>query len=183
MGKQQRTWITCPDCNRAIGSHGIGTHRLSCKRNLVGEKVVSSTREYQIWKSMRKRCRNPRDKDYHKYGARGIGVCERWSSFQSFLADMGPAPEGKTLDRVDNDGDYGPSNCRWSTPMQQSRNTRINRWLTHEGRTMCATDWSAELGLGRGTLQCRIARGWTEDRIFSKKVGHGRYVRSRRTEG
>lgn len=79
---------------------------------------------YRSWDAMRQRCLNPRDPYYSHYGGRGITACDRWRSFENFLADMGERPHNRTLDRIDNDGSYEPTNCRWATPRQQRANQR-----------------------------------------------------------
>lgn len=85
---------------------------------------MDGTPTYRAWIDMKARCLNPTDHAYDRYGGRGIVVCERWGSFINFMADMGKRPEGLSLERIDNDGNYEPSNCRWATSAEQQRNTR-----------------------------------------------------------
>lgn len=119
---------------------------------------------YDIWSGMKKRCSNPRSAMFRHYGGRGIRVCERWNDFAAFIADMGAPPLGATLERIDNDGDYTPANCRWATRAEQNRNTRQNVMLTYGGRTQCLTDWAREYGLSLGTLHARLfVHNWSLD--------------------
>lgn len=109
---------------------------------------------------MKSRCSNPRHPKYQSYGARGIKVCTRWKSFANFLADMGEAPAGLSLDRKNNDGHYEPGNCRWATRAEQASNTRLTRRITFNGLTMSRAAWERRLGLGPCTLTYRLQQGW-----------------------
>ncbi len=128
------------------------------------------TKTYQVWADMRNRCFNDRNKRYKDYGGRGIGVCPRWSEYTNFLLDMGECPQGLALDRIDNDGNYEPGNCRWATAKEQSRNRRTNNWIEYEGKRMIVYDWAKHLGIRVLTLRARLRRGWSIERAFNKPV-------------
>lgn len=122
---------------------------------------------YGLWSHMMKRCYDPKARNFDNYGARGIRVCDRWHCFQSFKADMSPRPEGMTLDRKNNNGNYEPDNCQWATRAQQLRNQRVTRIITFQGETMCLKDWAAKLGWNYNTLQERVVRGWPIEKALT----------------
>lgn len=128
------------------------------------------TPEFRIWADMRNRCRNPNHKQFSDYGGRGIKVCERWESFENFFSDMGSRPDGLSIDRINNDGDYEPSNCRWATRKQQCNNRRVRRprsfRIEWNGKTYRVSELAKEVGLKYKTLYMRLIAGWsTEDAI------------------
>lgn len=122
---------------------------------------------YNSWLRMRRRCSGAAFKDQAHYSGRGISVCERWNSFSNFLADMGARPPGTTLDRIDNDGNYEPGNCRWASNAEQSRNTSRNVWIEHNGKRLCLKDWADEIGVSPATLHSRYRRGWSHEEIIT----------------
>jgi len=101
---------------------------------------------------MRQRCNNPNHIQFKHYGGRGISVCERWNDYANFLKDMGEKPSGLSIERIDVDGNYEPSNCRWATQKDQMRNMRITRRITIEGKTYVAADLADKLGVKTDTI-------------------------------
>lgn len=112
----------------------------------------TKTTEYRIWRNMRYRCNNPNSRQYQDYGGRGISVCPRWDSFVSFLEDMGSRPKGKSIDRINNDANYEPSNCRWATMFEQNGNTRTNVMI--DGK--CASQIAREIGVHPNSIYKRL---------------------------
>lgn len=120
-------------------------------------KNPSSTRTYFSWRSMRSRCVSENHPAWKNYGGRGISVCDKWlNDYDAFFEDMGERPDGKTLERLDVNKGYCPENCVWATHREQGRNKRTNRFLTHNGKTMCLSEWADFLGIGNDTLFRRI---------------------------
>jgi len=120
-------------------------------------KNPSSTKTYFVWRSMRHRCLNPNNAAWKNYGGRGISVCERWANdYDAFFEDMGEAPAGRSLERLDVNKGYFPENCVWATDIEQGRNRRNNKFLTYNGRTMCLSEWAEFLGINPDTLHRRL---------------------------
>lgn len=150
-------------------SCGCLANELSKKR-FVTHGHTSSGREsraYSTWRGMLHRCENRNAVGYKHYGGRGITVCERWKKFDNFYADMGnPLTKQHSIDRIDNDGNYEPSNCRWATREEQSNNTSRSWCIQHDGYAMNRIEWANHLRMDIGTLRSRLRRGWTVKRAL-----------------
>ena len=138
--------------------------------------------EYRTWTNVIQRATNPKAANPKYYAGRGI--CQGWAkSFEKFLADMGPRPDGKSIDRIDGSLGYTcgncvdcilhgwKSNCRWATPNQQTRNISSNRYYEFSGKKQILPDWAKELGFELGTLRSRLRTGWSIEKTLSTPTG------------
>jgi len=134
-------------------------------------KNNKSDRTYTSYISMKARVLNPKAHAYKNYGGRGIKICESWleGGFEQFLADMGERPDGKSLDRIDCNGDYCPENCKWSTREEQAENRRSSILVTFNGETKCISAWARELSVERYAIHSLIKKGKTLDELFNQK--------------
>lgn len=119
---------------------------------------MTHTKVHDVWRSMLQRCNDPKHKAYHNYGGRGIKVCERWLEFENFYADMGE-PNGLTLDRIDNAGNYEPGNCRWISYLEQGRNKRTNKIVQINGESGCISYFAEKYGINKTVLARRLRNG------------------------
>lgn len=159
---------------------GVGCKRQSKARNLCMKHLMrlrkhgdiervdkatthgkTNTPEYFAWLAIKYRCNNPRSKSYSNYGARGIKMCERWAnSFEKFIEDMGPRPSNKySIDRIDNDGNYEPSNCRWADRRTQASNKRNIKRYEYDGKLLTKVEISEKLGVSARTFYRHAQNG------------------------
>lgn len=131
---------------------------------------LSKTQYYRNYYGMMGRCYNENMPCYKNWGGRGIKVCERWHTFENFLEDMGIPPEGYTLERIDNDRDYCPENCKWIPFNEQAKNKRQTKRFTFNGETMCISDWAERYGLTWRQLYFRLSEGWDFERALKEPV-------------
>lgn len=176
-------WLCVCDCGKESAPLGQSLRSgasTSCgciaieKARANAKHGASGTLEYKAWHSMIQRCTNPRNHKWHRYGGRGITVCERWLSYEAFLEDMGPRPFGMTIDRRENDGNYEPGNCRWATQPQQARNRSTNKFVIVDGEALTVSEASRLLGPNRLTVSRRIRDGWTPDNAVSAPLNSRR---------
>lgn len=160
-GAGKRYWLCHCDCGTKKWIRGTSlTYKSgvrSCGCGLVDwhksrDHGAAKHVHYKRWTSMIQRCHNPNEPSFKHYGGRGIEVCEKWRrSFWSFVDDMGGYEPGMTLDRINNDGDYEPQNCKWASPHDQSRNKRVNRVAYFRGSRFVATDLAIKIGCSQAT--------------------------------
>ena len=138
--------------------------------NKISDIARKNRTEYRTWKAMLRRCYNPKMKRFKDYGGRGIAVCRRWKiSFENFLKDMGKKPTPRhSLDRKNNDKNYCPSNCQWSTSDKQTRNRRTNVFIEYNGKRMCIADWAQVTGLSWVVIRGRLEREWPVHDILTQ---------------
>lgn len=147
---------SCDCLKRKLTSSIFSTHK------------QSNTRLHQIWKGMRKRCNNKNAVGYKNYGGRGIGICAEWDNFANFYewSMSNNYTELLTLDRINNDGNYEPSNCRWATMKVQANNSRRNHYITINGVTKLLHEWSDYIGISPSNVLVRLSKGYSDDEML-----------------
>lgn len=172
----KRTWKCECECGRTIISkerYLKDGHRKSCgclRGNAIRTHGMTRTRLFKIWTSMRERCEREKHPHYNDYGGRGISVCEEWNAFETFRdwAFQNGYDDSLTIDRIDVDGNYEPSNCRWVTMKAQQNNKRNNHVIDFNGEKHTITEWSEITGIGKTTIKERLNMGWTIEETLTK---------------
>lgn len=163
--RQRRRWLCRCDCGteRAVERTNLQagkTKSCGCSTRTMGGKW--GTPEYRTWRNMLMRCYNQFHNRYHRYGGRGVWVCKRWrESLDAFVSDMGPRPSGYSLERIDNNGNYEPRNCKWATAKEQARNKTSNTAIRYQGRVYTRAELAETFGVDYYLIRDRMKRGWT----------------------
>lgn len=172
-GHTRREWLCRCPCGdtqwRAAGHVKLG-RSTQCKACASTTHGQSKAREYRAWYAMVHRCTVPTSQWYSRYGARGITVVPEWLDYVVFLADMGPCPEGMTLERKDNDKGYSKDNCEWATHAKQMSNYSYNVRLTAFGKTQHMAEWAREFALRHDTLSWRLRKGWPVEKALTTPI-------------
>lgn len=186
------TWLCLCDCGNTVtlaGKNIRNGNNKSCgclkaksmlenrqNRVLHGHAGSKRSAEYKSWSSMIARCTNKNRAAYRDYGGRGVKVCDRWLSFENFLLDMGNRPHGTSLDRIDNNGNYEPTNCRWASSEVQARNNRRNVNITFNGVTKALIDWAKQIGVSAPTLKRRITQWGIQTALSTPPLPQGKRI-------
>lgn len=173
-------WICRCDCSniKEIPANDLAmgkTKSCGClKREIALAQVAKLTKHgqcysriYKRWAGMMRRCYDSSKENFNLYGGRGISVCKRWHSFEKFYKDMGEVPFGMTLDRIDTNGNYEPSNCRWATPKQQSNNRTNNKIIEWNGQKKTLSQWATDIGMSINALWARFDHSWGVEKALT----------------
>lgn len=173
-------WRCKCDCGNEVivGAYNIksgNTQSCGCYQRSQTSKActthnLSKHPLYKLWAGMKERCECPKNKRYDRYGGRGIKVCEEWHDFKVFhdWAIANGWVKGLSIERIDNDGDYCPTNCKWTSIAEQQSNTSKNHRLTYNGKTQTIAEWARELNMNPTTIQCRISRyHWSVEKALT----------------
>jgi hypothetical protein len=169
-------WVCVCDCGNSTIRSAASLKKYSARKSCgcAVSKAIGTrnhrSKTYRAWSSMRSRCLNSNDARYKHYGAKGISVCPEWETYEQFLTDMGEAPIGLSLDRIDNSEGYRKDNCRWATRLQQNRNTSLVIKVEHDGQIKCITEWAGLFNIRPATLLkwVRLSSGATAISLASK---------------
>jgi hypothetical protein len=131
-------------------------------------KKNHDTKSYRVWQNMKRRCLDKNSPGYKDYGGRGITVCDRWLSFENFFADMGERPKGLTIERIHNNGNYEPVNCKWATYTEQMNNKRNSVILFYKGKKQTVAQWAKELNINEGKIRYGISKGMTTKEVLQE---------------
>lgn len=182
--QKHHTWHCLCDCGNEKtirAPHLLSGHTTSCGCWQIENRVKhghTNTPEFLSWKSMVSRCTCQASISWPNYGGRGIKICDRWMDFENFLADMGNRPAGSSIDRIDNDGNYEPENCRWATRIEQGINRRTNTLIELNGVSKSLSEWERETGILSETIKQRICLGWSAKDALTRPVRTQRNNRS-----
>ena len=177
------SWLCFCECGKftIVYGYNLSKHTTSCgcfrmeriretntRHGMSGRK----NKEYKTWIDMNNRCANPNNHSYRDYGKRGITVCPEWrESFVNFYRDMGNCPEGYSIERINNSLGYSKDNCKWATKLEQSNNTRSNRFMEYNGKAQTLSQWARELGLKYDTLWARLYMyNWTMEKALRNQL-------------
>lgn len=179
-GSSYRMWVCRCDCGTVktvMGGHLTSGHSTSCgcyniDKTILANKThgLTNTRLYRVWTGIKRRCNNPNELVYSYYGGRGIKVCDEWGEFEPFMewSLAHGYSDDLTIERINVDGNYEPSNCKWIPFVEQSRNRRSNHFIEYDGEVHCLVEWAEIKNIPRKTLNARINRGWPIERALNE---------------
>ncbi len=185
FGEERMLWKCRCECGNEIVTMGQSikngsTRSCGCARkgriSPNRSHGMRDTVTYNCWASMKNRCLNPNDESYHRYGGRGIKICERWMMFENFFEDMGERPKGMTIERINNNQGYSKDNCKWATVQEQCRNRRSNRWIEAFGKRMLLSDLAIQQKIPMKNLWYRLNAGWDVEEALRRGKCKNQYV-------